>query len=600
MQPVPPNAPPHVGDVLHHPAFGFATVEACDHTGATLRWERQGSSHPVHVTHSALTTAYRRCLRDGLFARSLRDPDDVRTFVEAEPLAALALLLAEVGEPLERADVRDWFLARRLSSAGRFDAWWDAVVPLLAADDRFQLARGAISLRDGLRLDDALQPRSLPLPAMGSLPAAAAFSFGLRLARALADVHLAGLGLLPERASIEVVGDTVRFRTRGAPTVQGRRDDVRFVVRVILEQVLGPLPSPSELAESDLVALLGGLPVQLPLELLGVAMDSLAADGTLRPADGFALWERLHTAEAVHALRHSAPWAPQANACAGFDTHVGVLKSLQSQINQDALLLVGEPTWSLLCVADGISQCSAGSGDLASGLCVRTLRAWWGDHADALRDAEPARVQAGVEGALERANQIICDTAVRLGGAALERFVPMGTTAVVAVTRGNRVHLSSLGDSRAYLVGRHGVALLTGDQNVQGERLRETLEGEPVHWSDGGTPLVGYCGHFTDEGAPGLPPMQTRIVHLLPGEWFILCSDGLTDYGGPEEAAIAKLLTSAIRDARAATLPAQAMEVCRALVDSANRGGGGDNVTVLALTLSSEYGAAGNAGSIPS
>ena len=35
----------------------------------------------------------------------------------------------------------------------------------------------------------------------------------------------------------------------------------------------------------------------------------------------------------------------------------------------------------LLCVADGISHCNAGSGDLASGLVVRTLRQWWAETA---------------------------------------------------------------------------------------------------------------------------------------------------------------------------------------------------------------------------
>jgi serine/threonine protein phosphatase PrpC len=99
---------------------------------------------------------------------------------------------------------------------------------------------------------------------------------------------------------------------------------------------------------------------------------------------------------------------------------------------------------------------------------------------------------------------------------------------------------------------------------------------------------------------PTPAPPFTRALTLLPGEWLILCSDGLTDYGGPEEAAIGTLLTATVRDAKGATPAARAMDICRALVDAANRGGGGDNVTVLALTLSSEYGAAPNEGSVPS
>jgi serine/threonine protein phosphatase PrpC len=595
-----PHEPVQVGDVLYQPAFGFATVEERDATAATLRWEHQGSSHPVHVRHGALATAYRRCLPDGLLARSVRDPDGTRAFIEAEPLGGLAMLLVDVDGRATAADVRDWFLARRLSSSARFDAWWDAVRPLVEADERFVCTRDTVALRDGVDRFEMLRARPRALPTPGTLPPTAAFGFAIRLARALADVHLQGLGIVPDPMTVAITGDTVQFRTRGAPTSQGRRDDVRFVLRIVLEQVLGRLPDPGDIAESDLSPQIGALGVPLPLELLAVVMEGMAADGGLRPADGFALWERLHVAEAVHAMRQSAPWAHQAGACAGFDTHVGVLKSLQTQTNQDAFLLVGEPTFSLLCVADGISQCNAGSGDLASGLTIRTLKLWWAEQADALRDAEPPRVHAALAGSLARANDIVCDAALRLGGADVDDFIPMGTTVVTAITRGNRVHLAALGDSRAYLVGRHGVALLTYDQNLQSERLREASVGRHVSWADAGAPLVGYVGHFDAEGGPSPAPLFTRMLTMLPGEWLILCSDGLTDYGGPEEAAVALLIGNAVRNARGATLAAQAMEVCRTLVDAANRGGGGDNVTVLALTLSSDYGPTPHDGPVPS
>lgn len=591
---------PQVGDVLHHPAFGFATVEERDASGVTLRWRHQGPSHPLHVGLVAVAKAYRRCLPEGLLARSVLDPDGTRALLEAEPCTALAMLLAETGEALEGPDVRDWLLALGLLSAARFERWWEAVKPLFEADGRFTWIGGRLALREGLEASEILSVRPQPLPPAGTVPAAAAFALGLRLARALADVHLGGLGIVPDRDTVSVAGAAVRFRTRGAPTAQGRRDDVRFVMRLLLEQVLGPLPSPGHLPDSDLVPLLGVHPVALPLELVAVALDALAADPDLRPADGLALWERLHLAEAVHALRQDVPWAHQAGACAGFETHVGALKSLQTQTNQDSLLLLGEPSWSLLCVADGISQCNAGSGDLAASLATRALRLWWSERADAVRDAEPPRVHAAVADALERANAIVCDAALRLARPDADDFVPMGTTLVLALTRGNRVFLASLGDSRAYLVGRHGVSLLTWDQNLQAERVRAHVAGQPLPWGDAGTPLVGYLGHFSPEGTPTPAPPYTRTLTLLPGEWLLLCSDGLTDYGGPEEAAVGRLLAEAVRDAKGGTVAARAMDVCRTLVDAANRGGGGDNVTVLALTLTSEYGSAPTEGTVPS
>lgn len=600
MQPLTSDSPPRPGDVLHHPAFGFATVEERDASGAILRWEHQGSSHPVHVRDVALEATYRRCLPDGLLARSVRDPDETRALFESEPLGALAMLLAELGGTLEESDLRDWLLSRRWLTSRRFEAWWAAVRPLADADLRFRVRSGAIELREDVDRDTLLVGRPAPLPPPGTLPAGAVFSFGLRLARALAEVHAAGQGLVPDRGAVTLVGDAVRFRTRGAPTATGRKDDVRFVVRLLVEQVVGSLPSPAALPESDIPPLLAALPVQLPLEVSAIVLEAFAVDPTYRPADGFALWERLHLAERSHALRQEQPWVRQAGACAGFNTHIGVLKSLQSQTNQDSFLLAGDPNWSLLCVADGISQCTAGSGDLASGLTTRTLRLWWGEQGEGLRDAEPPRMRASLEGALHRANTVVCEAAMRIAGPDADHFVPMGTTVIAALTRGNRVQLAALGDSRAYLVGRFGVAILTFDQNLQAERFRDAVAGRPARFGDSGSPLVGYVGHFTPDGDPSPAPLFQREITLLPGEWLVLCSDGLSDYGGSEEASIGRLLAEAVRKGPATSLAAQSMDICRELVDAANRGGGGDNVTVLALTLSSEYGPGGPEEPVPS
>ena len=70
-----------------------------------------------------------------------------------------------------------------------------------------------------------------------------------------------------------------------------------------------------------------------------------------------------------------------------------------------------------------------------------------------------------------------------MAGGDLTRHIPMGTTAVVAIVRGDRVHIVSLGDSRAYLVGATGAALLTADQNLRGEWLRSWQNNQPFDHS---------------------------------------------------------------------------------------------------------------------
>ena len=126
-------------------------------------------------------------------------------------------------------------------------------------------------------------------------------------------------------------------------------------------------------------------------------------------------------------------------------------------------------------------------------------------------------------------------------------------------------------------------------------RILDTLDGRTLTWIpdgvlevvDGRIAAVGpYDGRPVDEDLrPVLLDPWTRTVDLLPGEWLILATDGLSDYAAEEEAGIGRLLRQAVERVR--DLPAReaTMKVARELVNAANEGGGGDNVTVLALTL---------------
>ncbi len=601
MFPIAVDDPLRVGDVVHHPAFGFATLAEVDERGARLRWEGTAAASPTYVSRHGLSTSYRRCRPGGLLARRAAEPEKVRRMAQEDPVAILGLLLVDLGDgqPLEHA--HDWMrqvVGDQGMEGNGFDGWWNAILSLAGVDDRFLLDNERIALSPGVHERD-FTTRAATLAAPAPEPAAAALSSGPRvdhdpvaifgsaceLAEALAALHARGDNLLHRRDASRRTEAGWQLGTD--PEFQHPADSVLWAARRLAEDLLN-LELPDIVPAHELVDALPGAVPSVPAELLGILRRCLARDRALRPRNGLEWALQLAQARATFDARLRLPLTPAAAMCAGFDTHIGTLKSLVGQANQDAFVLLGEPEHACFAVADGISTSTAGSGDLASSLFIRTLRLQWTAHQENLRGAGPDEAFRFLRGALERANRVICEAATRLAHGDINRHVPMGTTAVVGLSVGDRVYIAALGDSRALLCGRHGVAPLAWDQNLNAMRLRQAAQGNTVPWDDHGYALVGYLGHFDETGEPALPPPILVTTRLLPGEWLVLASDGLSDHAAAEEAGVYAIIESTLaRHGRRAD-PGCAMAVARRLVLAANEGTGGDNITVLALTLSSK------------
>ena len=418
----------------------------------------------------------------------------------------------------------------------------------------------------------------------GSRAADQIFAEAMALAAGLAPLHRAGFGMRRDQEAIRQGEDggalLVAAELSAERSAAEQAEDVRFVLRFALEQVLGELPE--VLGLEELVFLVLGTNRAIPPEFLAVCLDALSNGTSAGISDGAALLRRLQAAAAVEAEREAAPHRLDGRLSVGFDTHIGTMKSLHGQTNQDAFLVTGEPDLALLVVADGISLCSVGSGDQASWIGMRTLKQIWGALGSQLRGAGPSRVHGFLEAALRRANEAICEASMQLADGQIEGQSPMGTTVAAAVVVGNRVHLAALGDSRAYLAGAHGIAPLTWDQNLRALQVRMALAGRDVDWQESGHALVGFLGHFDAMLRPALPQMMQRTLTLLPGEQMVLCSDGLTDYAAEGEGEVAGVIRQVLG------MGLSEMESARQLVLAANRGGGGDNVTVLVFTVSTE------------
>ncbi|MFE9449561.1 MerR family transcriptional regulator [Streptomyces sp. NPDC006739] len=204
----------------------------------------------------------------------------------------------------------------------------------------------------------------------------------------------------------------------------------------------------------------------------------------------------------------------------------------------------------LLAVADGCGP----AGAHASSAAVEALKF--------LENTEPAAgsVLNLLEDAVQGASQAVRDVA-----AGSEE---VGTTLTALLWTGSRLALVHIGDSRAYLLREGGLFRITHDHTVVQSMIDEgRLTPEEAAAHPQRALLLKALGAGTTAGTTAAPDL--KLHDALPGDRYLLCSDGLT--GVVAEERIQGLLSA----------PATPDEAVRALVDEANEAGGPDNVSCV-------------------
>ena len=444
--------------------------------------------------------------------------------------------------------------------------------------------------------DDNPQPAEIdlsdvvthPVP-LGRLPARSGGSLlglGLAMARALSAHHKEGRVVNPTAFSVMVLpNETMEIEASEEPgdaplppvEPPSPTTDVFAAAVLLLESLLGR-PWPRTISPLRAIPYLRMTVPMLPPAAIAPLDAALHPDPKFRPSDGLewlALWQ---TAAVAEESRAYASQDLDHRMSIGFDSHIGRMKILLGQTNQDAIFVSTKGPLSMLCVCDGISTANAGSGDVASSIATHVVANLWEQALPRLAKSTGLEIRAFLDRALRMANTAVCEAALRFAGGNLDGRVPMGTTCVIAVVHGTAVYMAWLGDSRAYLVGPYGASLLTADENQAGERLKAWHLRFVDRWDPAGFALIGYLGHFHELTRPEALPAHHTDFTLLPGERLVLCSDGVTDY-------IAETHPEVSRAIRENVVGDDLDEVARRLVNLANRGGGGDNTTCVVASL---------------
>lgn len=147
----------------------------------------------------------------------------------------------------------------------------------------------------------------------------------------------------------------------------------------------------------------------------------------------------------------------------------------------------------------------------------------------------------------------------------------MGTTCTAVAVRDDQIWLGHVGDSRAYLIRDGEIRLISKDDSLVAEMVRQgkLTEAEAQDFPDRHV-LLRALG-ITSQVEPTIwqEPLQAR-----DGDILVLCSDGLTDVVKDET----------IHQAAAVMAP---YEACEALIQHALAAGGPDNVSVGVLAIGS-------------
>jgi serine/threonine protein phosphatase PrpC len=240
--------------------------------------------------------------------------------------------------------------------------------------------------------------------------------------------------------------------------------------------------------------------------------------------------------------------------------------------NEDAI--GSDADIGLLVLADGMGGYNAG--EVASGIAVQTITelAIEGANREERSEIDPhsglMRQSIVLRDAIARANKIIYQTAQ-----SQTHCEGMGTTLVAAMFYDNRLSVAHVGDSRAYRLRDGAFERLTMDHSLLQELVDRGFYSEEEAQRSTNRNYVTR--------ALGVEPtveVELQEFDVLPGDVYLLCSDGLPDMVEDEDIHLTIKTFNASLDV-----------VGQQLVQLTNDHGGRDNVSIMLAEVTDSFAA---------
>ncbi len=220
---------------------------------------------------------------------------------------------------------------------------------------------------------------------------------------------------------------------------------------------------------------------------------------------------------------------------------------------------------ALLCIADGLGGHIGG--EIASKLAVSTFC----EHIKRIPPPEPEEGEDEPDPIplmkewIVRANKNVWQTNQDL----IKDGKPMGSTLLAVLIHPRKAYISNIGDSRCYHIRDGEILERTEDHSWVDEQVKMGLMSKAEAAIDARKNYVTRCiGTHEDVEGDGYK------WHIVPGDWLLLCTDGLVNMVTDNE------ICDEFRKGGTAA------EIAGRLVNLANENGGKDNITVVVANIS--------------
>lgn len=223
---------------------------------------------------------------------------------------------------------------------------------------------------------------------------------------------------------------------------------------------------------------------------------------------------------------------------------------LKRKRNEDGYLI--DHNKSLLVVCDGMGGHKGGN--VASKMALNVIHASFSpEKPEEIPEALSNSIQAANEAIWKRSHKDIS-------------LHDMGTTVTAAVCYGNQLFVAHVGDSSLYLIREHDIRKVTIDHTIAQQMLSDGLIQEKDRRNN---PYNHILTRALGTDRPVF--IDFYLEKIQEEDCVLLCTDGLTDLVDDQE-----ILQTIAKE--------QNIEAAaRALIDTALKRGGHDNITVILL-----------------